>query len=103
MLGKDISTEVSSPAKKGMKNVDAISTRTEKKITDIFHSIVAKLLWVAKMGRPDIDTVISFLCTRVTKITKEDKEELRRVLKYLKHTIYDKSIMGADSLSQFCI
>ena len=45
---------------------------------------------------------ISFLCTRVTNITKEDKEKFRQLLQYLKRIIDDKSIMGADSLSQFC-
>ena len=63
--------------------------------------MVAKLLWLEKRVRPDIEPNISFLCTIVTNITKEEKEKLRRVFQYLKHTIYDKRIMVADSLSQF--
>ena len=82
--------------KKGPQNVDNSSKRPEKRDSDIFHSIVAKLLWVEKRGRPNIETSIPFLCTRVTKITKEDKEKSRCVLKYLKHTIDDKRIMRAD-------
>ena len=82
--------------------MDESSTILEKKDAEIFHSIVTKLLWVAKGGRPDIDPVISLLCTRVTNSTKEDKEKLRRVLHYIKHTIDDKRIMGAESLSQLC-
>ena len=42
------------------------------------------------------------MCTRVTKSTNEDKEKLRQVLKYLKHTIYDKMIMGAENIIQLC-
>ena len=38
----------------------------------------------------------------MTKSTKEDTAKLRRVLQYLKHTIDDKMIMGADRLSQLC-
>ena len=101
MFGEEISTKVSSPEKKGMQNVHESSTRLENKYADIFHSILAKLLWVAKRGRHDIKPAISFLCTRVTKSTKEDKAKLRRLLQYLKHTIDYKRIMGADSLSQF--
>ena len=32
----------------------------------------------------------------------DEKEKLRQVLQYLNHTINYKSIMGLDSLSQFC-
>ena len=102
LFGEKLSTKVSLPAKKGLQNIYEISTRIEKKDTYIFHFIVAILLWVEKRGRPNIEPVILFLCTRVTKSTKEDKATLRRVLKYIKHTIYDKSVMVADSLRQFC-
>ena len=64
--------------------------------------MVAKLLWVEKWWRPDIDPSVSFLCTRVTKSTKEDTAKLRQVLQYLKHTIDDNMITGADILSQLC-
>ena len=74
------SAKVSSPVKKYLQNIDESYTRLEKKYADILHSIVAKLLWVAKRGRPDIQTAISFLCTRVTNSTKEDKAKLRGVL-----------------------
>ena len=85
-----------------MQNIDESSTILEKKDADILHSVVAKLLWVAKGGRINIEPAISFLCTRVTKITKEDREKLRLLFKYLKHTINNKRIMGEDSLSQLC-
>ena len=74
LFGGEISTKVSSPAKKGLQNIYESSKRLENKYADIFHCIVAKLLWVAKRGRPDIEPAISFLYTRVTKSTKEDKE-----------------------------
>ena len=84
LFGEELITNVSSPEKKGLKIIYESSTRLEKKYEDILHSIVAKLLWVAKRGRPDIDPTISFLCTRETKITNEDKEKLRQLLQYLK-------------------
>ena len=69
---------------------------------EILHSIVAKLLWAAKMVNRDIDPTISLLCARVTKITKEDKEKLRLLMQYLNHTMNDKRIMEADSISPLC-
>ena len=32
----------------------------------VFHSIVAKLLYVGKRARPNIEPTIAFLCTRVS-------------------------------------
>lgn len=51
-----------------------------------FHTVVAKLAYLAKRTRPDILTAVSFLSTRVQSPTKADESKLSRVLKYLKHT-----------------
>jgi hypothetical protein len=48
-----------------------------------YHSIVARLLYLALRVRPDILTSISFLASRVGKCTSEDWEKLQRVLMYL--------------------
>jgi len=64
----------------------------------VFHHIFAKLLYVAKRARIDIDLAISYLCTRVANPTKVDWVKLRRVLQYLKGTIDMKRIIGANGL-----
>jgi hypothetical protein len=51
-----------------------------------FHTITAKLLYLAKRARPDILTIISFLCTRVTAPTVEDMLKLKHLLGYLHGT-----------------
>jgi hypothetical protein len=51
-----------------------------------FHSTTAKLLYLAKRARPDILTLVIFLCRRVQYASKQDKEKLERVLGYLKWT-----------------
>jgi len=61
-----------------------------------FHSVVAKLLYLGKRGRPDILLPIHFLCTRVKAPTVEDKRKLEQVLGYLKLTkawtrVFDKT------------
>jgi hypothetical protein len=48
-----------------------------------YHTVTAKLLYLAKRARPDILTVVSFLCTRVTKPTVADMEKLQHLLGYL--------------------
>ena len=52
-----------------------VSTSTEsldKKKSEEFHSLTAKLLFLAKRSRPDILTAVTFLITRVQAPTMED-------------------------------
>ncbi len=56
--------------------------QTEIKENAKFHSIVAKLLYLGKRGRPDILLPVQFLCTRVKTLTIEDEKKLERVLGY---------------------
>lgn len=51
-----------------------------------FHSLVAKLLFLAKRTRPDILTAVIFLSTRVQAPSLNDWKRLERVLKYLNGT-----------------
>jgi len=71
-------------------NLLAVSDQAEE-LNDInrqkFHSMVAKLLYIAKRSRPDIMFVVNFLCTRVLKPTVEDFLKLVGVLKYLRATM----------------
>ena len=53
----------------------------------MFHHNVAKLLFLCKRARPDIQTVVSFLCTRVKSPDTDDYKKLTRVMKYLRATI----------------
>jgi hypothetical protein len=51
-----------------------------------FHTVVAKLLYLAKRARPDILTAVVFLTSRVLRPTVEDQGKLARILKYLNGT-----------------
>ena len=70
----------------------------DNKRSDIFHSVSAKLLYITKRGRPDLETLISFLTTRVSKSTEDDWRKLRRGLLFINGTINKKRIIGARSL-----
>jgi hypothetical protein len=58
-----------------------------------FHTVVAKLLYLAKRAHPDILTAVSFLCTKVTKPTKEDQKKLVRIMGYIKQSANYKYII----------
>jgi hypothetical protein len=67
------------------------------KSKSIFHTLTAKLLYLAKRTRPDILLSVSFLTTRVTKPDQDDQAKLERVIKYLNGTSNLGIILSADS------
>jgi hypothetical protein len=54
-----------SPRTKTMFQVDEEAVMLMEEERKLFHSKTAKLLYLAKRARPDILTIVSFLCTRV--------------------------------------
>ena len=52
----------------------------------IFHNIVARGLFLCKRARPDIQTTIAFLTTRVSNPDLDDWKKLRRMIDYLRGT-----------------
>ncbi len=76
-----------SPGTKASFTVDEKAALLDERTRKQFHSLTAKLLYLAKRARPDILTVVSFLCTRVKTATVEDQPKLSRVLGYLKGTV----------------
>ena len=64
-----------------------------------FHRTTAQLLFICKRARPDVETVVSFLTTRVKQPDKDDWKKLKHDLMYLKGTLYMKRYLIADNLS----
>ena len=81
-----------------MFQIDDNAEQLKKRQSEIFHSTVAKLLFISKRARPDIEQTVAFLCTRVTKSDVHDWKKLSRLLSYIQNTIDDKQIIGASSI-----
>ena len=79
----EVSEAARTPAAADLFQIDEKSPLLEKDKKEKFHSVVAKLLYMAKRARPDILTAISFLTTRCTCSTDQDWNKLLRVAKYL--------------------
>ena len=54
-----------------------------KEETITFHYVTAKLLYLAKRSRPDLQLGVGNLCTRVKYPDKYDWKNLTRVMKYI--------------------
>ena len=72
--------------------------RLSNELSEVFHTLVAKGLFVCKRARPNIQTTIAFLCTRVQKPNETDWNKLMRLLKYLNGTRKKKLTLSADIL-----
>jgi hypothetical protein len=89
---------VVNPAKSKLFTVSTELMPLGEPKADIFHSVTAIVLWLCKRSRPDLETAVSFLCTRVQAPTIEDWGKLRRLLKFLKKMKNDIRVMGADDI-----
>ena len=80
----DVKGKANTPALTNLFEVSESPLLDEERKTK-FHSIVAKLLYLAKRVRPDILTTVSYLATRVTKSTEDDWKKLDRLLRYVNY------------------
>jgi hypothetical protein len=72
--------------------------KLDTKRSEIFHTFVAKGLFLCKRARPDIQQAILVLCTRVKDPNQADWEKLMRALKYLNRTRNKYLTLSADDL-----
>jgi hypothetical protein len=87
-----------SPAANHLFNVDQKAQKLDTSKKEFFHHVVAQLLFLCKRARPDIQTAVSFLCTRVQFPDVDDYKKLARVIKYLRGTFTLPLRLEADSL-----
>jgi len=74
------------PAACHLFNTDDGATKLDEKKAQLFHHMVAKLLYLCRRTRQDIQTAIAFLCTRVKSPDEDDYKKLTRVVQYLRDT-----------------
>ena len=70
--GSEENDIVTATARPRLIDVNSECTQLSGEKQYSFHSIVAKLLWMMKRSRPDLETNIGFLCTRVSKSDEYD-------------------------------
>ena len=95
----DMKGESATPAAAHLFEVNQTNaTLLDAETADEFHHIVAKLLFLCKRARPDIQTSVSFLCTRVKAPDTDDYKKLARVIRYLRATADMPLTLEAENL-----
>lgn len=86
-LPADMSGELATPAADHLFDVDDANARKlDEKDAQFFHHMVAKALFLCKRARPDLQTNVAFLSTRVKEPDTNDYKKLRKMLQYLRAT-----------------
>ena len=93
-----IDTNAATPSKHFLFDVREHAELLDKKLSENFHMVVAKLLYIMKRTRPDLEPTVTFLSTRVSKPTINDWKKLKRLLQFIRGTINDKRVIGSNSL-----
>ena len=96
LLEAEINTSTKTPATDKLfdtRECEKLDAEKSKR----FHTLVAKLLYLAKRVRPDILLAVSFLTTRVTSPDVDDFSKLQRILTYLYGTQDFGIVLRADT------
>jgi len=64
-------------------NVNSEVKKLPEATAQLFHHLVAKLLYLSRCTRQDIHTTVTILCTRVQALKEDDYKKLARVMQYL--------------------
>jgi hypothetical protein len=80
----DMAGEAATPAANHLFEVNNKPKLLDEETSDLFHHFTAKLLFLAKRARPDIQTTVAFLTTRVKSPDEDDYKKLGRCMKYLR-------------------
>jgi hypothetical protein len=98
-LPEDMNGESPTPAGTHLFEINGKNpSYLDDKMAMFFHHNVAKLLFLCKRARPDIQTAVSFLCTRVKRPDTDDYKKLARVMRYLRATVSMPLTLEADSI-----
>ena len=95
-LPDDKGGENVTPASNYLFEVDDKCQKLNAETADLFHHNTAKLLFLCKRTRPDVQPAVAFLCTRVKGPDTDDYKKLSRVMKYLRSTVNMPLTLEAD-------
>jgi len=69
-------------------NINPDATKLPEYKAQLFHHLEAKLLYLCRCTRQDIQTAVEFLCTRVKDLDEDNYKKLTKVMQYIRNTKY---------------
>jgi hypothetical protein len=95
----DMDGEAPTPAAQHLFTVNDNGEKLGLDDAELFHQLTAKLLFLGKRARPDIQAAVAFLTTRVREPDTDDYKKLARTVKYLRGTMKLVLTLEADEIA----
>ena len=84
---EDFNGTAATPAANFLFTTNEDAEKLNETQAKMFHTYVAKLLFLCKRARPDLQTAVAFLTTRVQSPDIDDWKKLSRTIRYLRLTL----------------
>ena len=97
-LPEDMEGTATTQAAEHLFKINKEPTYLDEADAMFFHHNVAKLLFLCKRARPDLQTTVAFLSTRAQRPDSDDYKKLARAMKYLQKTVTLPLTLEADDL-----
>ena len=97
-LPVDFRGEAATPAADHLFQVNEECAKVDEEKAQLYHHTVAKALFLCKRARPDLQTAVAFLSTRVREPDEDDYKKLKRMVQYLRATKNLFLTLEADNL-----
>ena len=95
-LPEDMTGKSTTPAGNHLFAMNPNAERLSSSKSEMFHHYVAKLLFLCKRARPDMQMAVAFLSTRVKGPDQDDIKQLHRAMRYLRFTQHLPLTLEAD-------
>ena len=102
-FGENIDRHYERPASRWLFKVNKSSNAIVEDKAEIFCKYVAKMIWVMKRSRPGTEPTVSFLCQRMKEPDTNDWHKFKRMMCWIKETVNDVRIIGADNLLKLLV
>jgi hypothetical protein len=97
-LDKEMDGLAETPAADHLFTVNEGQKKVSEEKAQFFHTYVAKTLFLCKRARPDLQTAVAFLSTRVQCCDEDDFKKLKRMLQFIRATKDEYLTLSASSL-----
>jgi hypothetical protein len=99
-LSSNMDSKATTPATNHLFDINEATTDMllDRETAKLYHQNVAKLLFLCKWTHPDIQTAVSFLCTRVKNPDTDDYKKLAHIMHYLHGTLNMPLMLEANDV-----
>ncbi|KAG7374846.1 reverse transcriptase RNA-dependent DNA polymerase [Nitzschia inconspicua] len=86
------------PAANHLFEVNNKAAKLSIQDSDLLHRLTTQLLYLCKRARPDLQTAVAFLTTRVASPDTDDMKKLGRCVRYLRRTAHYPLVLEANCI-----